>query len=137
MKRYVLDACALVAFLTGEKGGEHVRLVYREAATGKAEVYMNAYNLLEVYYGFYRAFGKHLADAMARKLHASKIAIVSELDSAVFAEAGRLKASYKMSLADAVALAQTIVVSGALLTSDHHEFDAVEANEHINFIWIR
>ena len=49
----------------------------------------------------------------------------------------RLKASYKISLADAVALAQTSISGGELLTSDHHEFDAVEKHEDIRFHWIR
>ena len=57
--------------------------------------------------------------------------------SEIFTEAGRLKASYKISLADSVALAQTIVSGGALLTADHHEFDAIEKHENIRFEWIR
>jgi predicted nucleic acid-binding protein len=59
------------------------------------------------------------------------------LSDAVFAVAGRLKASYRISLADAVALAEASVSGGALLTSDHHEFDAIEQKENIRFLWIR
>ena len=52
-------------------------------------------------------------------------------------EAGRLKVAYKISLADSIALAQTLVVDGALLTCDHHEFDIIVGKENIRFAWIR
>ena len=69
---------------------------------------------------------------------ASKSVIsISEFDKTLFPEAGRLKASYKISLADAIALAQTSISDGELLTSDHHEFDAIEKHEGIRFHWIR
>jgi len=34
-------------------------------------------------------------------------------------------------------LAQAKVSGGALLTSDHHEFDVIEGKENIEFVWIR
>ena len=55
----------------------------------------------------------------------------------IFMEAGRLKASYKISLADSIALAQAFVVDGELITADHHEFDVIEGKENITFQWIR
>jgi len=64
---------------------------------------------------------------------------IVEFNDKIFFEAGRLKASYKMSLADSIALATAIVLGGTLLTSDHHEFDAIEASEaeDIKFQWTR
>ncbi|MCL2360513.1 MAG: hypothetical protein FWC73_01720 [Defluviitaleaceae bacterium] len=63
--------------------------------------------------------------------------IVYNIGSNVFQEAGRLKASHKISLADSILLAQTIVLNGTLLTADHHEMEKVEALEDINILWIR
>jgi predicted nucleic acid-binding protein len=65
------------------------------------------------------------------------IHIIMELTDDVFAEAGRLKAIYKISLADSIALAEASVSEGLLLTSDHHEFDAIESTEKIKLYWIR
>jgi predicted nucleic acid-binding protein len=59
------------------------------------------------------------------------------LTDSVFEQAGRLKGTYKMSLADAVLLAETSVCNGVVLTADHHELDIVEQNENIAFKWIR
>ena len=63
--------------------------------------------------------------------------IISEFNRDVFLEAGRLKATYKFSLADAIVVAQTIVLRGSILTSDHHKFDAIEDKENLAFNWIR
>ena len=65
------------------------------------------------------------------------IEINSEITDEIFNEAGRLKASYKISFADSFALAQAIVSKGDLLTSDHHEFDCMDGIEPVRFHWIR
>jgi len=62
---------------------------------------------------------------------------MNEITDEIFMEAGRLKASYKISLADSFALAEASTSGGILLTADHHEFDAVEKRENISIFWIR
>ena len=136
-KIYVLDACALIAMLSNEKGADKVVSAYNEAASGSAELVMNIINLLEVYYGDYRVHGKAAADKMIDMVNMSPIKTIFEIGRDVFAEAGRLKATYKISLADSIVLAQSIVLEGELLTADHHEFDAVKGNEPLRFHWIR
>ena len=134
---YVMDACALLAFLCGETGGPFVRAVLESAYDGKAKIRMNIVNLLEVYYDIYRRVGKPKAAeelAMIKKL---PIVIQSKFSNEVFEESARLKASYKISLADSIALAEASVSGGILLTSDHHELDVIEKQEEINFEWIR
>jgi predicted nucleic acid-binding protein len=53
------------------------------------------------------------------------------------AEAGRLKATYKISMADALLLAHGIENNATIITSDHHELDIVEQSENIDFLWFR
>lgn len=55
----------------------------------------------------------------------------------VFTEAGRLKATYSISLADSIVVAEAITKKARLMTSDHHEFDEIEEKETMNFYWIR
>jgi predicted nucleic acid-binding protein len=55
----------------------------------------------------------------------------------IIINAGKLKRKYKISLADSIGLAETIISNGTFVTSDHHELDEVEKNEKINFTWIR
>jgi PIN domain nuclease of toxin-antitoxin system len=133
---FVLDACALLAVARNEEGANIVVEAYRKASSGKARILMNRVNLLEVYYDFYRHKGKQYAKDFVMKVKQSVVQIY-EFDEAIFEEAGRLKASYKISLADSIALAQALVTGGDFLTADHHEFDAIEKHESIRFYWIR
>jgi PIN domain nuclease of toxin-antitoxin system len=55
---YVLDACALIAFLADEEGGDIVSLLLEKARENETKIRMNNINLLEVYYGLYRAYGR-------------------------------------------------------------------------------
>ncbi|MCL2153316.1 MAG: PIN domain-containing protein [Oscillospiraceae bacterium] len=135
-KTFVLDACALIAILKNEDGADKVAVAYKQAESGEAEIIMNRVNLLEVFYGFYHDKGKEYAEKIMDGINQSVISI-TEFDELLFPEAGRLKASYKISLADSIVLSQALAVGGELLTADHHEFDAIEGNEPIVFHWIR
>jgi len=133
---FVLDACALLAVSRDEKGADIVVDAYNRASKDEVKLIINRINLLEVYYDFYRYKGKDYADDFVKTVRRSVVQIC-EFDEIVFTHAGRLKATYKISLADSIALAQTIVVKGSLLTCDHHEFDVIEGKEPLNFRWIR
>jgi len=135
-KIFVLDACALIALVKNEKGASIVADVYKNANNGSMRLYMNRINLLEVYYGFYRDKGKEYALGIMKQVEASSV-LISEFDRDILLEAGRLKATYKFSLADSIVIAQTILLKGSILTSDHHEFDAIEDKENLIFSWIR
>jgi len=135
-KTYVLDACALMALLKNEIGADVVSGIYNQAKNHEAAIFMNRVNLLEVYYGFYHDDGKGYADGILNKIIESLIEI-KEFDIKIFYIAGRLKATYKISLADSIALAQAILLDGVLVTSDHHEFDFLIDKETIRFHWIR
>ena len=134
---YVLDACAIIALMTDEVGAGVVYDVIDRAYTGKSLVYMNKLNLLEVYYGLYREYGRIFAGETLADIKRLPIAIISEMTDAVFEESARLKANYKISLADSIALAEASVSGASLITSDHHELDIIDQNEKIHFLWIR
>ncbi|MCL1829254.1 MAG: type II toxin-antitoxin system VapC family toxin [Oscillospiraceae bacterium] len=133
---FVLDACALVAVLNREDGADKVMDVYKKAENGEAKIIINRVNLLEVYYSFYHAKGKEYAEKVVDAVTRSIIEI-SEFDRDIFPIAGRLKASYRISLADSIALGQAIVSGGELITCDHHEFDSVTDKDDACFYWIR
>ncbi|MDR1920526.1 MAG: PIN domain-containing protein [Candidatus Adiutrix sp.] len=134
---YILDACAIIALLKNEAGADEVSVKINEAFKGRVKISINKLNLLEIYYDVYRSVDKATADKIVFELKARPITIVSEITDAVFAEAGRLKATYKISLADSIALAEASVAGGSLMTADHHEFDFIEKRESIKFHWIR
>jgi predicted nucleic acid-binding protein len=134
---FVLDACALIALLTGETGAKEVRTILNKSYAGEVSVFMSKINLLEVYYDTYRSRGKTEADYVFDKITKLPLSIVSEISDSVLIEAGRLKVLYRISLADSIALAEAHISDSALVTSDHHEFNIVEQKENIKFHWIR
>ena len=137
MTRYVLDACALIALLREEKGADIVSSIFNAAAKKTALITIHTINLFEVYYDVCRTSSEERAERILAELKKRPIEIISEINEELFKEAGRFKLKYKMSLADAFALAQASILNAELLTSDHHEFDAVEKSEPIRFLWIR
>ena len=137
MDRYVLDACALTAFVYDETGADIVQNILETSETGVADVYMNKLNFLEVYYNIRRSEGYELSERFYDRVLKMPIKIISHISDEVFKEAGRIKSKYKISLADSIALAESSVLGARILTCDHHEFDAIEGKEPIRFYWIR
>lgn len=136
--RYVLDACALLALLRNEPGADMVADVINAANDGQANISMHKANLLEVYYDIYRSIGKTKADEIIAEIKSRPITVIAEISDALFEEAGRLKALYKISFADTFAIATASVTDAVLLTTDHHEMDKVEQMEqNIKFQWVR
>jgi PIN domain nuclease of toxin-antitoxin system len=137
MKSYVLDACALIAFYLKEPGYDKVMNVLSGAASSECIVYMNNINVLEIYYGFFRDDGESTANNFLASCLMLPIEIINGIDPQTFKIAGKLKAVYRISLADSIAVAESITRQAELITSDHHEFDILEAKQECRFLWIR
>jgi predicted nucleic acid-binding protein len=133
--KYVLDACAQLAQLNEEPGAGIVDNLMERGKTGEIELFINAVQLLEVYYDRCRMKGIEDAGKFLEQAYASSLHIV-DFTSSLIREAGRLKTSYKMSLADAIACATAIDLSATLVTKDG-EIEAVEKREKLSVLWIK
>lgn len=87
--------------------------------------FAHAINLCEVYYDFHRDAGEAAAEDAVKDLRALGIVEREDFDESFWKNAGRLKAGGRVSLADCFAITLTNRIGGTLLTSDHHELDAV------------
>ena len=134
---YVLDACALIALLRNEPGADIIEQLIKDTFGREVKIYMNKVNLLEIYYDAYRSYDGKTADRLLANIIRLPIEFRADISDEVMREAGRLKAIYRISLADSVALAEASVLKASLLTADHHEFDVIEKSEQISFCWIR
>jgi PIN domain nuclease of toxin-antitoxin system len=79
MKTYVLDACALMAVLYGEKGVSVVKATFYEVDIGVAKIIMHKANLLEVYYDLMRSIGKDKVDIIISEIKKRPIRINAEI----------------------------------------------------------
>ena len=136
-KRLLLDACAMIAYLNDEPGAEKVEELLWQSNQGSGNLLMHEVNLLEIYYGVYRDEGEELAEETYKRVINLPIKIVKGLKKGAFKEAGRLKAIYRISLADSIALAEAKLRGIPLVTCDHHEFDRLQDEKELEFIWIR
>jgi predicted nucleic acid-binding protein len=78
---YILDAGALIAFLKKEPGKEKVWDIFQEAENETASVYMNAVNLIEVYYQFIRDLGKEQAAEILNQIYNLPLQIVDTINN--------------------------------------------------------
>ena len=137
IKHFVLDASALIAFFKDEKGSGKVEAILQSAKKNRCAISMNKLNLLEIFYGVYRDDGKEKAEETLKLILGLPLKVVDVLSDDVFKEAGRLKATYKISLADSIAVAEAKAGKALLVTTDHHELDALDKSAEVKFFWIR
>jgi PIN domain nuclease of toxin-antitoxin system len=131
---YVLDACAMIAYLKGEQGGATVERLLRDP---RHTCYAHAINLCEVYYDFIRSANEETAEAAITDLVVDGVAERGDMDPALWRDAGRLKAGRRLSLADAIGVSLARRLGGDFVTSDHHEFDALVAAGLAPILFIR
>jgi PIN domain nuclease of toxin-antitoxin system len=135
--KFILDACALIAFLNDEDGAHKVEQLLSQGDRAPNTLFIHEINLLEIYYGVYRDESEELAEQTYDKVLNLPIKVVKGLRKNVFKEAGRLKAVYRISLADSIALAEARIRRIPLVTCDHHEFDPIQDKNELDFFWIR
>ena len=132
---YLLDACALIAYVRGEPGN----LIVEDILLGsRSSIVIHAINACEAYYDFVRTDGHELAEAVISDAVAAGVVIAEDLDVSLWKAAGDLKAELRrISLADAFALAFARRMDAILVTSDHKEFDKLVGMGICDILFIR
>ncbi len=121
MDKLVLDSYALIAVFLDEPGAEAVTKILLEGNAGNLELHITSYNMGEVYYMIWRKASKVQADVCWNAMMDLHL-IVTEPSLDLTHAAATLKASYKLSYADAHAAALTLHLKGTLFSNDK-EFD--------------
>jgi predicted nucleic acid-binding protein len=131
---HCLDACAVIAYLRQEPGSEVLKEIIERPNTFLA---IHVCNLGEVYYDFFRDDGLTAARTAWTNALALPLALRRDTDDPFIQRVGVIKVEERVSFADAFALALAERLSVPLVTTDHHEFDAVEQKGHFRFLWLR
>jgi len=138
MQNYLLDACALIAFLGAEDGAQIVKNLLFQAKRGEITVYIHAANLMEVYYDRIRTVGSDAADDTILDIYDTFPATVVEtINTNVVRDAAYFKASGKMSFADAILVATARYIDATIVTCDYAELEPIERMGQASFLWIR
>jgi predicted nucleic acid-binding protein len=131
---HCLDACAVIAYLRQEAGAEVLKEIIERPNTFLA---MHVCNLGEVYYDFFRDDGLAAAQTAWANALALPLALRRDADDTFIQRVGVIKVAERVSFADAFALALAERVHVPLITTDHHEFDAIEQKGLWRFLWLR
>jgi len=132
MKHYVFDSFALLAYAENESGSATVSAILKEALAGKAVIFLSVINWGEMYHIAYREGGRDTAESYRNNFDKYPIKLI-DADQELTMLAATLKATDKISYADAFAAALTKIKYAELVTGDP-EFKLLE--DKINIVWI-
>jgi len=134
MKRYVLDACALIAYLNDEDGAA----VIEDLFSSNKEIFMSVVNLYEVCYDAARTSdNEHAVVEILETVRQLPIVVVWEINDELLKAAARFKVRYRISLADSFALGLADVLEAVVVSADHHELEPVAQVGEVSVLWFR
>jgi predicted nucleic acid-binding protein len=122
---FVLDTSSILTLIEDEEGAERVDQVLRTE-----RVWIPWIVLLEVNYITRQERGETEADRRYALMKQLPVTILWDMDEPTLLTAARLKASYHLSLADAVIAAFAMQMNAALLHKDQ-EYEALAGQIHL------
>ncbi len=133
MKRYVLDASAVMTFFEDRPGAEKVENLLERAAEKQRFLLMSVVNWGEVYYSVWRTRGEDAANEKLKQIAQLPIEVI-DVDMPTTKLAASLKAEHKLPYADCFAAAASQQEKAQLITVDP-DFRAVQ--REIEILWLR
>ena len=115
---YILDTKALIAFFNNEKGAENVEKILRDVDENKAEGFVSAITLTEIYYLYARERGEDFAKRKIEQITLSNLMMV-EINEEIAIKAGEYKIK-AIPIADALIAASAYFVGAKVVTDDEH-----------------
>ena len=106
-ERFTLDAYAPLAYFQGEASVVAIRRLSRKAERGRTELHLDLVNLGEIYYIIYRQRDEDTANQKYAEIRSGPI-VLHDVSEPILLTAGRLKAEYAISCADAFAASTAI-----------------------------
>lgn len=100
--RFLLDTSALFAYFTGEAGAARVREIIQLGEKGTAQIFIPFVVMAEVYYISFQEEGEEIADLRYVALRESSATLLGSISEPFIITAAKYKASYTLSLADAL-----------------------------------
>ena len=131
MKKLMFDTKAIIAFFNNEKGADVVEKLLAEVDCGKAEGYISAITLTEIYYLYSRRVNVDTAKKRVEMLEQSNLKIVP-LDERIAVKAGEYKASSSIPVADAI-IGASAYFAGAEVVTDDEDFEKMRDVKILKF----
>ncbi len=137
MNVYVVDACALIAYLFDEDGSNLFEGMLIQARNDEIKMVMHVVNLGEVYYDILKRNDVDTAQKAYQDIKKLPIRIEDRISDQMVYKVGEMKTSYRISYADSFAVSQAIMLNAELVTTDHKEFEPIELAAQATIKWLR
>ncbi len=132
MKKYVLDANAVLDLIEAGPGWRRVEGLLQSARRQDSSLFISVLNWGEVFYLLWQRRGEETARRTTASLSRLPIEIVP-VDLAQAMKAGELKAVHKIPYVDCIAAALAALHQATLVTSDR---DFEKLGRHFPVLWI-
>ena len=116
--KYVLDSYALIGYLENEPFSREIEGLLKSARKGKAQLFLHAIHLGEVYYITFREQGEKMADISYSRIRAFPLNFIDTISEELLLKAASLKAKYTISYAYSFAAALSMLNNCLLLSGD-------------------
>ncbi len=117
MKRYVLDANAVIINFENRNGSEKVQKLLETAGDGEIEIFMSVINLAEVFSSLWKRHGEPYARQAIQIIMASPIKII-EVNTASALEVAEIRATFHSGMGDCFAAWAAMAKRATLVTAD-------------------
>lgn len=134
---YVFDASALSAYFYGEPGEEVVTGLLRRAVAGELDLHLHVIHVGEVYYTLYRRGGRLRAEEGLEDIKGFSLHRHDRISLEFLREVGRIKATYRLSYANAFAVGLARLQNARLVSCDHRELETLEGRGEVAMLWVR
>ena len=133
IKKFLLDACAVLSFLLDEKEAEKMQDIFTRSVNDENRLYMNLVNYGEICIVLNRYYSKNKAEEIQNLIkNTFKIEFLN-LDLKLVEKAGAIKSNGGLAYPDAIALATSKIYNLTLLTKDQ-EFQKFTSDFDILFL---
>jgi len=122
-KGYVLDTSAIFTFTKEEDGSDEVEDILNLAKKGKNSVYLSFISFMELYYVTWQEKNEDAAKELIILVKSLPVHMVDS-NERITLSAGRIKANYRLSVADAF-IAATAIDKGAVLVHKDPELKII------------
>ena len=127
MKCYVFDTSALLTLRDNESGAEQVADLLYRAQKGKIKALVCFISLMEMFYRVWKDEGEQDGRLAYEQFHSLPLSIIHE-SAPLLEKAAAMKATHRLSLADAW-IAATAILEDATLVHKDPEFDYLQCRQ--------
>jgi len=115
---YLLDTKALIAFFNNEDGADKVEMILKEIDENRADGFISAITITELYYLYSRRIGERVAKERIEQLRRSNLQVVP-INEDIAMKAGEYKIQ-AIPIADALIAASAYLIDAPVVTDDEH-----------------